>query len=495
MTAWLLGLDSGLTVTKAVVFRADGQVVATARRDIAQIKARPRHVERDMAAHWQASAEAIREALRLASTAEGVDVQPLAVSVAGHGDGVYLLDDTGAPLGLAATSLDSRAQGVLAQWDADGTLDRALALTGQRPFVSSPAPLLAHLRDIDPDRYARISAVLSCKDWLRFCLTGKVATDFTESSVAFTELRSQSYSRAALDLFGLAGIADALPPVLMPGEVAGQITAEAARDTGLAPGTPVATGLHDVTACAVGSGVIAPGTITVIAGTYSINEMLTDQPATSPGWNARNGLRPGQWMNMSISPASSANLDWFIQQAGRDTGDDPFAVLQPELDAVAGDPSEIIYLPYLYGSPHARDVPAAFLNLRGWHTRGHMLRAVAEGIVFNHRHHVDLLDPSGQVGRIRLTGGSSRNPFFGQLFADGLGREVEVPILQEAGALGAAMAAGIAGGLYTDWEDAMQQTRSKLRLYSPGPGAARMQAAYAGYRAAVGRMLAWEDAL
>ncbi|WP_421591346.1 FGGY-family carbohydrate kinase [Shinella sp. M27] len=483
MTAYLLGLDSGLTVTKAVVFRDDGTVVALARREIAQIKAMPRHVERDMAGHWKASAAAIREALDRASASEGIEVRPVAVSVAGHGDGLYLLDRAGAPLGLAATSLDSRAQALLRRWDETGGSARALDLTGQRPFPSSPAPLLAYLREEEPERYGRIAAILSCKDWLRFCLTGKVATDFTEASVAFTDIRTQRYSDEALDLFGLGAIAAALPDVIMPGDIAGHITQEAAQATGLAVGTPVAAGLHDVTACAVGSGVSEAGTIAVIAGTYSINEMLVDAPKTSIGWNARNGLRPGQWMNMSVSPASSANLDWFVHIAARDAlaGGDPFAMLQAELDAIANDPSDIIYLPYLYGSPHAEDVPAAFLGLRGWHGRGHMLRAVAEGIVFNHRHHIDLIDPQGEVGRVRLTGGSSRNPFFGQLFADALNRRVEVPEMPEAGALGAAIAAGIAVGVYSGWEEAGRRTTPQLRIYHPGDAVAKLDTGYGRY--------------
>ena len=238
MPVYLLGLDSGLTVTKAVVFRDDGSVVATASRKIGRIETSPRHVERDMADHWRASAEAIREALDAAGAKAGHAVVPAAVSVTGHGDGLYLLDSAGAPLGLAATSLDSRAQGMLQQWDQTGLSAQALTLTGQRPFASSPAPLLAYLRDNDPERFGRIAAILSCKDWLRYCLTGRIATDFTEASVAFTDVRTQRYSGEALALFGLDDIAAALPEVLMPDDIAGHVSDEAAGATGLVAGTP-----------------------------------------------------------------------------------------------------------------------------------------------------------------------------------------------------------------------------------------------------------------
>ncbi|WP_422074805.1 FGGY-family carbohydrate kinase [Tranquillimonas rosea] len=480
----LIGLDSGLTMTKAVVFDLDGGVVAEAARRVPQIKERPRHVERDMSGHWRASADAIRDALAQAGKAVPEGVKPLAISVAGHGDGVYLLDHDHAPLGLAATSLDSRAQPTIDRWSAEGLFDRAEALTGQRPFAASPAALLAHVRDTEPDRFARIGAVLSCKDWLRFCLTGEVGTDFTEASVSFTDVTTQGYSDAALALYGLEPLRDALPPIHLPGGVAGHLTEDTAAETGLPRGLPVAAGLHDVTACAVGSGVIAPGTLMVIAGTFSINETLTEEARIGPGWFARNGLFPGQWNTMSISPGSSATLDWAMQQIARDLlqTDDPFGALQAELDAIADDPSEIVCLPYHYGSPHPEDPGGAFLGLRGWHGRGHMMRAVAEGIVFNHRHHVDLLDPERRIDRVRLTGGTSRNPWFCQLFADALDRTIEVPATQEAGALGTAICAGLAAGVYADWTDAAARTQTALRTYRPGADRDRVAAAFERYR-------------
>ncbi|MCP1170015.1 FGGY-family carbohydrate kinase [Limimaricola litoreus] len=491
MTQYLLGLDSGLTVTKAVVFRTNGTVVAQGKCSVPRIEDVAHHVERDMAQHWKASARAVRAALESAAQVEGNTVTPAAVAIAGHGDGLYLLDRGGKPLGPAATSLDSRAQKLVEGWDADGTTDRALTLCGQQPFPASPSALLAHIRDNEPDRYARIGAILSCKDWLRHCLTGDIGTDFTDASVAFTDMRSQSYSTEALALFGLGDLSGALPPVHLPGAVAGHVTREAAAATGLPMGLPVAAGLHDVVACAVGSGVTGPDVLALVAGTYSINETFRTAPRSGPGWLTRNGLMPGQWNCMSISPASSANLDWFVQQAARDAlaTDDPFSMLQKELDAVEQDPSDILYLPYLFGSPYRSDMAGAFLGLRGWHGRGHMLRAVAEGIAFNHRQHVDALDPERRIASVRLTGGSSRNPYFAQMMADTLERRVEVPATLEAGALGVAICAGLACGIYTDWEEARARTTGPLISYEPGGAAARLRQGYARYRDAAAALI------
>lgn len=144
----LLGIDNGLTMTKAVVFDARGQVLSDARRRIAQEIPQPRHVERDMAALWQATAEAIREAL--AQSGRAADIA--AVAATAHGDGVYLLDGAARPLGPGILSLDSRAGGVVAAWQADGTSAAALHLSGQTPHASAPSALLAWIRDHEPER-------------------------------------------------------------------------------------------------------------------------------------------------------------------------------------------------------------------------------------------------------------------------------------------------------------------------------------------------------
>lgn len=465
----LLGIDSGLTMTKAVVFDAGGRVLATARRRIAQSVPRARHVERDMAALWQATAKAVRAALDAAG-------QPgiAAVAATAHGDGLYLLDRTAQPLGPGILSLDSRAVDAVARWQADGTADAALSLTGQRPHASAPSALLAWIRDHEPDRFARIGHVLACKDWLRFCLTGTIGTDLTEASTAFTEVTSQSYAPAILELYGLGALAPALPPVARPDQVVGAVTEQAAAMTGLVAGTPVVAGLHDVTASALGIGGHRLGCVAIVAGTYSINETVSDRPRTDPRWFCRNGLRPGEWNNMAISPASAANYDWFLDTltgADRATaeagGRSIHAAVEPEVRAALNRPSTVLFHPYLYGSPHGPQASGGFLGLHGWHDRGDLIRAVIEGIAFNHRVHIDALREGFAPSQARLTGGISRSPLYAQVFADALGLPVTVTDTDEAAAWGAALCAGAGVGLFAD--PTADPRELGLVTYAPDP--------------------------
>ncbi len=448
----LLGIDSGLTVTKAVIFDIDGTPLAVARRRVTQFMPKARHVERDMDELWTQTADAIAEAIKL-SNRPAADIQAIAATA--HGDGIYLLDKAKKPLGRAILSLDSRAGSIVDQWLKSPVADEALKLTGQLPHVSAPSALLAWIKANEPERYARIGHILSCKDWLRFCLTDVAGTDRTEASTSFTDVSTQDYSPDALKLFGVAEATHALPPASRSDEIVGYVTEAVAQRTGLAKGTPVVAGLHDVTASALGAGGYADGIVAVIAGTYSINETLSSEPRVDGRWFCRNAIAPGQWNNMSISPASSANYEWFLDKlcaseiaSAEASGRSIHALLAPEIEAAFNRPSSTLFHPYLFGSPYGADASASFFGLGGWHDRGDMLRAVLEGIAFNHKIHVDALSDGFSFDQARLAGGVSRNPIVVQMFADVLGMPVTVTETDEAAAWGAALCAGAGAGIY-----------------------------------------------
>jgi L-xylulokinase len=488
--AHLLGIDSGLTVTKAVVFDAAGREVGRGEARVTQSTPRPRWVERDMADVWTACADSVRAALTAAGLA-GDDIA--AVAATGHGDGVYLIDAEGEPVRPAILSLDSRAFGIVQRWRETGVLDEALALTGQHPFAASPAALLAWLQNHEPDAFRRCRWTLTCKDWIRYRLTGEVATDFTEASLSFTDVATQDYCDAAFTLYGLAGAAEKAPPVIGPTSPAGVVTARAAIATGLAPGTPVVGGLHDVDASALGTGCVDPGQLAVVAGTWSINEVISAEPIVDPRWACRNFIEPGRWMNMAYSPASATNLEWFVHELcpleterASANGGSPFAFVSAEIEAVHDEESRVFFHPFLYGSPHGDQASAAFLGLRGWHCRGHLLRALLEGVTFNHKTHVDALRSAFPTTEARLTGGGAQSELWSQLFADTLGLTVHVTDAKEAGARGAALCAGVGAGIYPSLADAVREGVRVVRTHEPDPARhEQLGAAYETYAALV----------
>ncbi|MBA2316560.1 MAG: carbohydrate kinase [Euzebyales bacterium] len=490
----LLGIDAGQTTTKAALFELDGHQVACGEAVIDTTAPAPRWQERSMAEVWDGCVSAVRRCLDAAPQEPEV---VLGVGVCGHGDGLYLVDEKLDPIEPAVLATDSRAHGYAARTCTGPVGERALELTGQVPFAASPASLLAWLRDHRPETYARVRWALHCKDWIRLRLTGEVATDPTEASASFADVSTQDWSAEALALYGLEELATALPPIRGCAELAGRLTAEAASATGLPAGIPVVTGAHDVDAAALGVGATSPGALSVVMGTFSINQVVAEEPRRDVRWQARAFLERGRWLHMSTSPSSANNLEWVVRQFGphgpSGRPDHEAALAEGCAAARRGEADDApIFLPFLYGSPHGDDLGAGWVGLRGWHDRGDVLRAVLEGVVFNHRTHVEVLSGSFDVrGRpARLCGGGARSSHWSQLLADGLGLGVEVTDADEAGARGAAMLAGLGISAYADVPAAVERAVRVVRSHEPDARAQeRMAAGFDRYRAVVEALL------
>lgn len=486
MSPYLLGIDSGLTVTKAVVFDEEGRQQGLGAANNVHSSPHPRWVEQDMEKVWEGCKAAIRQALK---DAEITGEEVASIGLTGHGDGVYPVDEKGEPTAPAVLSLDSRSEGILERWRASGVAGKLTCLTGQRPFAAQSPPILAWFKENEPEVFEKTKQLLYVKDWLRYKLTGEYATDPTDAAGGFTDIQTQDYSSETFPLYGLEGFKDKLPSIVGCAEVSGEVTAEAAEMTGLAAGTPVAGGAHDVDAAAIGVGCVGPGTLVAIAGTWSNNEVVSEEVMTGDGWLCRSFVTPGRWLNVSGSPASSANLEWFVKQLcpaeverAEKSGASPFDFVNAEVEAVLGERSAVFYHPFLYGSPHGSEASAGFFGVRGWHTRGHLLRALLEGTVFNHKTHIEALRTGFEFGRVRLTGGGSKSGLWSQMLADAVDFPVEVTDAEEAGALGAALLAGVGVGVYGSLEQATERTVRLLRTHEPDPEAhERLERAYETY--------------
>lgn len=498
MGSYLLAVDAGSTVTKAVLFDETGTQLGIADERIPHRMPAPHHVERDQDAVWRAVCRVIGTVLQVTGVSGD---QVRAIGITSHGDGIYLVDRSGRPTRPGILSLDTRSAPLVATWQQDAELmDRLLTLTGQLPWAGAPLALLVWLSRFEPEVLAATAYALPAKDALKHRLTGEFSTDPTEASLSFTNVNTQSYDPAVLELVDAVELNRLLPPVVPSGGVAGYVTAAAAEQTGLRPGTPVAGGAHDVDCGALGLGVTTPGQLAMIAGTFSINEVISDAVHPDRRWNARSFVEPGLWMNMSLSPSSATNLEWFTHQLAAldlersSEQGDAFGFVERDIATVANDPSEVIYLPFLYGSPYPADASASFFGLRGWHRRGHLLRAVLEGVAFNHRYHVDALAERFPISDIRLTGGATNSERWSQLFADVLNRPVEVGRVREAGALGCVQLAGQAVGLYAGLAEAVEATDQGRFRFEPDPvGAERMQHAFERYSAVAAALLPlWE---
>lgn len=465
----LLGLDAGNTVIKAVLFDLEGNELARAGRDGQSILPRPGHVERDMDELWANAGQVIGECI----AAAGVAPETIAaVGCAGHGNGLYLLDaDHEALLGIQ--SLDTRA-GALAGELAEAHGEALHALCLQKPWPSQTPTLLAWIKRHEPDLYERAATVLLCKDFINHRLTGERASDISDMSGAgFVTLPQGDYSDELLALYGLADARAKLPRLVQPSEIVGRVTANAAATTGLVEGTPVVGGLFDVVASALGSGVAEPGQASIITGTWSINQVLAKAPVVDPNVFMVSGFGPERYVAIEASATSAANLEWyvrvFVERGGHH--DDPFGHCNDLVGKVTPAADDPIFHPFLYGSGQSASARGGFYGLAGWHGEGHVLRALYEGVVFEHRRHIEVLSAAGMMfdGAV-MSGGGTRSPHWPQMMADCLGAAITVSQSNETGALGAAIASGTGAGLFAGLEDGVACMTRARQVFRPEAG-------------------------
>lgn len=501
MGHYLLGIDNGNTVSKAALFDLHGKEIAVAGCKVETAYPHPGWTERDMEALWQSTARAICEVLAKS------DVSPeeiAGIGNCGHGNGLYLLDKQGKPLRNGIQSMDSRAADVITEWTRRSLAASIFPYTIQSLWPAQPNALLTWIKQHEPENYERIGAVLMCKDYIKYRLTGEVTGDYTDmSATSLLDVRSRRYSRDLMALYDLSEIYEALPPLKHCFEVAGQVTRSAAEETGLAAGTPVVGGMFDVDASAVGCGAVNVGQACIVAGTWSINEVITADPLVDPSlFMTTLFAEPGKFLSIEASATSATNLEWFVAQCCGDEraeaarrGISVYEVCSEEVASLAPDSTNIVFHPFLYGSNVQPTARAGFYGMAGWHTRAHLLRALYEGVVFCHLSHLEKLRAAGaQVSTARITGGGSRSQVWTQMFADTIQVPMEVSDGTEVGARGAALSAGVGTGVYRDYAEAVEQAVKIVRVQEPNPTNTPLYLArYAEYQRLVQVMQApWE---
>ena len=430
-------------------------------------------VERDLGELWSNAATVIRECIAMAGATPG---EVVAVGCAGHGNGLYLIDGDGAPL-LAIQSLDSRAAALAEELSAGGNGARLHEIALQAPWPSQTPTLLAWVKRHAPEIYARTATAFYCKDFVTFRLTGRRVSDISDMSGAgFIRLPDCTYDDELLERFGIGDARAKLPDLLRPTDVAGRVTAEAAVATGLAEGTPVVGGLFDVVASALGSGAVAAGQASIIVGTWSINQVIAREVVADPRIFMTSLFGDGRVMAIESSATSAANLEWYVRELIERGGHhgDPFAHCNARIAAITPAADDPYFHPYLYGSRLGATMRAGFYGVAGWHGEGHLLRALFEGVAFEHRRHIDVLRSAGiRFDSAILSGGGSRSPVWPQMFADILGIPIAVAACGETGALGAAIAAGVGTGVFGDFEAGVEAMTQQGASFAADPAMAR----------------------
>ncbi len=459
MAEYLVGIDVGTTGTKAVLVDPSGRVAARATHEYPLHTPRPGWAEQDPADWWRATVSAIRDVLS-ASGASPDEVRGIGLSGQQHGS--VFLDGNGNVLRDALLWCDQRTAAQCDWIHETVGSDKVVEETLNPVLTGFQAPKIVWLKDNEPEIYEQLRMILLPKDYVRYRLTGEFATEVSDAAgTSLLNVGKRQWSEVMLKGLGLT--TDMLPTVHESPVASAEICETAARETGLRAGMPVAGGGGDNACSAVGNGVIEEGIVQVSVGTSG----TVFSPMNEPKMDAKLRVHtfchavPGQWHAMGVMLMAGGSLRWFRDElcgeekaAAEQRGVDPYEVI---IEMAGGAPigSEgLVFLPYLTGerTPHADpNARGVFMGLGLRHTKAHMARAIIEGVCYGLRDSLEILrEMHLPIEEVRNTGGGARSPFWRQMQSDVFKTPLVAMQIDEGAAFGAALLAGVAGGVWPD---------------------------------------------
>lgn len=474
MSKYLMGIDNGGTAIKVGIYDLEGNEVATSGTNTEVITPSPGRYERDMNEIWNANIEAITNVLK-ESNIKGEQIAGIAVT--GHGNGLYMIDNEGNPTYNAIQSSDSRAVDIVEKWNNDGTFDKVHPKTLQSLWPASTIALLAWMKDNKPEVINKTKSVFFAKDYVRYKLTGEVYVEITDLSGSnILNNIEKEYDIELLNDFGIGDLIDIMPPIKNSADICGYITKDVSRLTGLKEGTPVAGGMFDIDAAGIATGINDESKMNVIVGTWANNQYISSKPViTKDIFMTSLYSIPGYWLVLEGSATSASNLEWFVQnfmdeesKKAKAQGTSIYKVCDNIVENLNPTESDIVFLPFLYGSNASLKAKSAFVGLEGWNKRDHVIRAIYEGIAFSHKtHYENLLKHRNKPEVIRIAGGAGRSKVWMQMFADILETPLEIIGASELGTMGASMCAGVATGIFKDFNEAIEKMVKVIRRVEP----------------------------
>jgi xylulokinase len=463
-----LGIDVGTSGTKALAISPQGHILATASSNYPCAHPKPLWSEQDPEDWWKATVKVVRAVVKQAKL-KPVDVA--AIGLSGQMHGSVFLDKAGKVIRPAILWNDQRTAAECDEIESRaGGRKQLIELVANPALTGFTAPKILWLRNHEPRHFARTVKVLLPKDEIRRRLTGEFATDVSDASgTLLLDVVNRRWSKPLLDKLELD--ADLLPRCYESEEVTGTLTAEAAKLLGLTTACKVVGGAGDCAAGAVGNGIVKAGLLATSIGTSGVVFVHSDQPQFDPEGRLHTFCHAvrGKWHMMGVILSAGGSLQWFqdalcstVTKSGARKALVSFAHLSQEAAATPAGAEGLMFLPYLAGErtphldPHAR---GALVGLTLAHGRGHIVRAIMEGVTYALRDSLALIEGLGvPVKQIRASGGGAKNPFWRQMQADMFGKAVAAMAADEGAAYGVALLAAIGAGHYKNISEACAAT-------------------------------------
>lgn len=460
MKTCVIGIDVGTSGCKTIAISPDGSILGESLREYPLYQPQPGYSEQEPEDWWQGAVGSIRELIEQIGPAEIAGV-----SFSGQMHGMVALDRQGKVVRRAILWNDQRTEKQCSEiTSAAGGLDGLLGYTNNRMLTGFTGGKILWMKEHEPENYQSSAVVINPKDYLRYRLTGEIATDVSDASgTGFFDVQHRRWARDLIEQSGLRY--DLFPPVVESTGRTGSVSAQAAELTGIPEGTPVYGGGGDAVISTAGMGLVLPGRVGITLGTSGVVACTLSEYAPNPEGKLQFfcANSPGKYVAFGCTLAAAGSYQWFrdaLESA------DSFRALDDAAQQTPPGAEGLLFLPYLTGERcpvFDASARGAFVGIHARMGKGHFARAVLEGVCYSMKQVYDGIltaAPGIQSDTVVVAGGGAKSPLWRQMLADIFGLPVSTVYgSAQGGAFGAALVAGAGCGMYSSLEDAMRLSR------------------------------------
>lgn len=479
-----LGIDIGTSGTKTLAVNERGKILAHATAIYPCYHPKPLWSEQDPDDWWQATVKTVRAVVKRAKLTPA-DVR--AIGLSGQMHGSVFLDKNNKVVRRALLWNDQRTAAECAEIEKRaGGRKRLIEMVANPALTGFTAPKILWLRNNEPKNFEKTAKVLLPKDEIRRRLTGEFATEVSDASGML--LLDVVHRRWSKELLGKLDLDQGLLAQCYESEqVTGCLSKEAAKSLGLSTDCMVVGGAGDCAAGAVGNGIVKPGVLSTSIGTSGVVFVHSETPQVDPEGRLHTFCHAvrGKWHMMGVTLAAGGSLQWFrnalcetMAAVAKRQKVDVYDILTEEAAVTPPGAEGLMFLPYLAGerTPHADpNARGAFVGLTLKHGRGHLVRAIMEGVTYSLRDCLAIIEELGvSVKQIRASGGGARSSFWRQLQADVLDKTVVSMKADEGPAFGVALLAAVGAGEYKNIVEACEATVKTTGQTKPNAAARKV---------------------
>ena len=466
MRTLLLGVDIGTSSCKTALFDPEGKVVAQGGCEYPVSYPRKGWAEQDPAQWWEGVCRAVREMI----SDNGIDPAEIAgIGTDGQSWSAIALDREGNVLCPTPIWTDTRSEKICRETEDRLTAEKLFGLCGNPAKPGYTWPKILWYRKHRPEVFEKTEKILQSNSYIVYRMTGEITQDLSQGyGLACFDMRKGCWDEEMCKALGIPR--KLLPEIVPCHRIVGKLTREAAEQTGLREGIPVAAGGLDAACGTLGAGVVSPGQTQEQGGQAGGMSICIDRYAADPRLILGFHVVPGRWLLQGGTTGGGGALKWLRETMCPELS---FAEMSALAETAEPGSGGVTFLPYMAGERSPIWDPKAcgvFFGLNFGVTRAQMIRACMEGVAYSLRHNLETAAEAGaRAGVLRAMGGSANSRIWMRIKADVTGCGIEVPGSDTATTLGAAMLAGVGTGVWQDFEEAARQTIRVNRTYEPDP--------------------------